>query len=108
VNRYLGRIEDPALRGQVRGFFGQEGRHAKEHERVFACWSGKDATATLLWQDRALSVLRLRDQRRVALGMRLEGGVFSRGIREYMRRDVPLSLTDRLAADYLCSVGLAA
>lgn len=32
---HLPQIEDPALRRQVRGFFGQEGRHAREHERYF-------------------------------------------------------------------------
>lgn len=35
VNRYLDRIESPILRAQIKGFFGQEGRHAKEHERFF-------------------------------------------------------------------------
>lgn len=35
VNHYLDRIDDPALVARVRGFFGQEGRHAKEHERFF-------------------------------------------------------------------------
>lgn len=35
VNYYLDRLEDPHLRRQVRGFFGQEGRHAREHERLF-------------------------------------------------------------------------
>jgi uncharacterized protein len=35
VNKYLPRIQSPALRAQVKGFFGQEGRHAKEHERYF-------------------------------------------------------------------------
>jgi predicted metal-dependent hydrolase len=34
VNHYLDRISDPRVREQIRGFFGQEGRHAKEHERV--------------------------------------------------------------------------
>jgi len=34
VHRYLERIEDPELRAQIKGFFGQEGRHAKEHERM--------------------------------------------------------------------------
>ena len=33
VNHYLDRISDPHLRAQVKGFFGQEGRHAKEHDR---------------------------------------------------------------------------
>lgn len=36
VRHYLDEIEDPELRAQVKGFFGQEGRHAHEHERVFA------------------------------------------------------------------------
>jgi predicted metal-dependent hydrolase len=32
VKHYLDRIEDENLRARVRGFFGQEGRHAKEHD----------------------------------------------------------------------------
>jgi len=36
VRHFLDRIEDdPALREQVRGFAGQEGRHANAHERFF-------------------------------------------------------------------------
>ncbi len=35
VNHYLKELGDPRLVAQVRGFFGQEGRHAKEHERFF-------------------------------------------------------------------------
>jgi predicted metal-dependent hydrolase len=35
VRHYLGDIDDATLREQIRGFFGQEGRHAHEHERVF-------------------------------------------------------------------------
>jgi len=35
VKHYLDRLEDPALREQVRGFFGQEGRHARAHEKFF-------------------------------------------------------------------------
>ncbi len=35
VRRYKDRVS-PALQEQVRGFFGQEGRHAHEHERFFA------------------------------------------------------------------------
>lgn len=34
VKHYLDRVTDPVLREQARGFFGQEGRHAKEHDRV--------------------------------------------------------------------------
>ena len=35
VRHYLDRLEDPALVAEVRGFFGQEGRHAQAHERFF-------------------------------------------------------------------------
>jgi hypothetical protein len=35
VRSRLPRITDPELRRQVQGFFGQEGRHAYEHERYF-------------------------------------------------------------------------
>ncbi len=36
VMDHLEQIDDPALREQVKGFAGQEGRHAHEHERYFA------------------------------------------------------------------------
>lgn len=36
VYHYLEQIEDPALREAIRGFGGQEGRHAKAHEDFFA------------------------------------------------------------------------
>ena len=36
VNHYKDRIADPLLRAQIKGFFGQEGHHAREHERFFA------------------------------------------------------------------------
>ena len=36
VNHFLGEIEDPALRAAIKGFFGQEGRHAAEHDRFTA------------------------------------------------------------------------
>jgi predicted metal-dependent hydrolase len=35
VNHYLDEVDDPELRDRVKRFFGQEGQHAKEHERVF-------------------------------------------------------------------------
>ncbi len=35
VHRYLDRIDDPSLRAQVKGFAGQEGRHANAHEKYF-------------------------------------------------------------------------
>jgi uncharacterized protein len=34
VNHYLDRIDSPGLRAQIKGFFGQEGRHAKAHDDV--------------------------------------------------------------------------
>jgi predicted metal-dependent hydrolase len=36
VKRFLGQIEDPELRTAVKGFFGQEGRHAHAHDRFNA------------------------------------------------------------------------
>lgn len=36
VKHFLDRIDDPELREQIRGFFGQEGRHAREHDRFNA------------------------------------------------------------------------
>ncbi|MFN7134777.1 MAG: metal-dependent hydrolase [Myxococcales bacterium] len=35
VHRYLDRVTDPALLEQVKGFSGQEGRHAAAHDRFF-------------------------------------------------------------------------
>jgi predicted metal-dependent hydrolase len=35
VRHYMDRLDDPHLVAQVRGFFGQEGRHAQAHERFF-------------------------------------------------------------------------
>jgi predicted metal-dependent hydrolase len=32
VNHYLDRIDSPELRAQIKGFFGQEGRHAAAHD----------------------------------------------------------------------------
>ena len=36
VKHFLDRIDDPALRAQIKGFFGQEGRHAAAHDRFNA------------------------------------------------------------------------
>ncbi len=36
VRHYMKDVSDPLLHARVKGFFGQEGRHAKEHERAFA------------------------------------------------------------------------
>jgi predicted metal-dependent hydrolase len=42
VRHYLDRIaDDPVLTAQVKGFFGQEGRHAGAHERYFAILEGQ-------------------------------------------------------------------
>jgi predicted metal-dependent hydrolase len=34
VKHYLDQLDDAALEAQVRGFFGQEGHHAREHDRI--------------------------------------------------------------------------
>lgn len=54
VRHYAGEIDDPTLREQIRGFFGQEGRHAHEHERVFATLraQGYDIDTFLGWYKR--------------------------------------------------------
>lgn len=36
VKYFLDQIDDPELRAQIKGFFGQEGRHAREHDRFNA------------------------------------------------------------------------
>ncbi|MFO0659440.1 MAG: metal-dependent hydrolase [Polyangiaceae bacterium] len=35
VRRYMDRIDDEELRAQIKGFFGQEGRHSHAHEQFF-------------------------------------------------------------------------
>lgn len=53
VRHFLPRIEDPALRERVLGFFGQEGLHAREHERFFDILreQGFELDAWLAWYD---------------------------------------------------------
>lgn len=41
VRDHLDEIDDPALRTQIRAFFGQEGRHAHEHEHYFETLSAQ-------------------------------------------------------------------
>lgn len=36
VKHYADQIDDPLLQAQIKGFYAQEGRHAHEHEKVFA------------------------------------------------------------------------
>jgi len=36
VNKFADRVVDPVLRAQIKGFFGQEGRHARAHDRFNA------------------------------------------------------------------------
>jgi hypothetical protein len=54
VKHYMDRIDDPSLRERVRGFFGQEGRHGFEHERVFELLEeqGYDVQSFLRWYER--------------------------------------------------------
>lgn len=35
VNHYIDEIDDPQLRDRIKRFYGQEGQHAREHERLF-------------------------------------------------------------------------
>jgi predicted metal-dependent hydrolase len=41
VRRFEASITDPGLRAQIKGFYAQEGSHAREHERVFAMIEGQ-------------------------------------------------------------------
>ncbi len=41
VRRFEASITDPLLRAQIKGFYAQEGSHAREHERVFALLEGQ-------------------------------------------------------------------
>jgi predicted metal-dependent hydrolase len=54
VKHYLERIDDETLRAQVRGFFGQEGRHARSHELYFDALraQGYDVDGFLRWYER--------------------------------------------------------
>ena len=54
VKHYLDRIDDPQLLEQVRGFFGQEGRHGFEHERAFEMLEaqGYEIRSYLEWYER--------------------------------------------------------
>lgn len=54
VKHYLPQITDPALRARVRGFFGQEGSHGREHERVIEMLEaqGYEVRRWLAWQER--------------------------------------------------------
>ena len=40
VKHFLDRVEDPALRARIKGFFGQEGRHARTHDEFNAVMRG--------------------------------------------------------------------
>jgi predicted metal-dependent hydrolase len=60
VRRYMDRIEgDPELLAQVKGFFGQEGRHAQAHERYFEILEaqGYDVRSFLRVYDRLSAVI---------------------------------------------------
>lgn len=54
VRHYLPQITEPALRARVRGFFGQEGSHGHEHERVIEVLreQGYEIDAWLRWYER--------------------------------------------------------
>jgi predicted metal-dependent hydrolase len=102
VNHYLDRVQDPHLRAQIKGFFAQEGRHAREHERVFRLLEEQG-------YDVERPASRLRRDWRASRERAREHDVFRRGIREYLRPGFHPSQkdTDGLASTYLASVGLA-
>ncbi len=54
VKHYLPQIEDPTLRARVRAFFGQEGSHGHEHERIYALLEsqGYEIRTWLRWYER--------------------------------------------------------
>jgi predicted metal-dependent hydrolase len=54
VRYYLDELDDDELAESVRGFFGQEGLHAREHERFFAILraQGYDVDGFLGWYER--------------------------------------------------------
>jgi predicted metal-dependent hydrolase len=54
VRHFADRIEDPALREQVKGFMGQEVRHGMEHERFFEVLEaqGFEIASFLAWYER--------------------------------------------------------
>ena len=82
VKHFFDQIEDPELRQQIKGFFGQEGRHAHAH-------------------DEFNDILRQQDP--------IIKRVFLRGIREYLRRDFHPSQNDdsQLAATWFAAHGMA-
>ncbi len=53
VKHYEDRITDPELKGRIRGFYGQEGRHGHEHERFFKVLEdqGYDLDGFLAWYE---------------------------------------------------------
>ena len=46
VRHYRERVEDPALKQQIRGFIGQEGHHSREH----LVYSAPSATTSTAWK----------------------------------------------------------
>ncbi len=55
VKHFLPQITDEALRARVRGFFGQEGRHAQAHERFFDTLTrqGYPVNEFIAWYEKA-------------------------------------------------------
>lgn len=72
VRRYLDRVTDPVELEAVRGFCGQEGRHARAHEDWFDAMraQGYDIDGFLGWYERlAFKVLEPRFSREMALSV---------------------------------------
>lgn len=62
VHHFADRITDPTLRAQIKGFFGQEGRHARAHDRFNAILraQGYDIDAFLARYERIMKWLEAR------------------------------------------------
>jgi predicted metal-dependent hydrolase len=53
VKHFEDRITDPELKGRIKGFYGQEGRHGHEHERLFKVLEaqGYEIESFLAWYE---------------------------------------------------------
>lgn len=72
VRRYMDRVTDPAELADVKGFFGQEGRHSKAHEDWFDAMraQGYEIDRFLAWYEHvAWEVLEPRFSRETALSV---------------------------------------
>ena len=105
VKRFAERIEDPALREQVRGFMGQEVRHGLEHERAFARLEaqGYELQSFLRWYEHlAYEVIEPKVPPQVSLAVTVALEHFTAMFaREALRRDFLSELADPVMRDLL-------